>query len=81
MDAAAIGRVDLGPRAAQAVGAAMQRRMDAIAAAAVDELLASRSCRELREAADEAARLALDAPGRRRRASDEPPELVLPGPA
>lgn len=58
---AAIGRVDLTAAAATAVSAALQRRLDAIAAHAVDELLEP-LMPALREAADEAARLALDTP-------------------
>ena len=73
---AAIGRVDLRAAAAQAVGAAMQRRMDAIATAAVDELLAP-LMPDLREAADQAARLALDAPGDVG-GEDDPPEPYFP---
>jgi len=57
---AAIGRVDLTAAAATAVSAALQRRLDAIAAAAIDELLVP-LMPALREAADEAARQALDA--------------------
>lgn len=68
---AAVGRVDLKAAAAQAVGAAMQRRLDAIATAAVDELLEP-LMPELREAADEAARHALDAPPGA--GEDAPPE-------
>jgi len=48
------------PPAATAVSAALQRRLDAIAAAAIDELLVP-LMPALREAADEAARQALDA--------------------
>jgi Domain of unknown function (DUF4913) len=72
---AAIGRVDLTAAAAQAVGAAMQRRLDAIAAAAVDELLEP-LIPGLREAADAAARQALvDTPGA---GEDAPPEPYFP---
>ena len=74
---AAIGRVDLRAAAAQAVGAAMQRRLDAIAAAAVDELLEP-LMPELREAADEAARQALDAPPNAGADGDEQPEPYFP---
>lgn len=76
---AAIGRVDLRAAAAQAVGAAMQRRLDAIAAAAVDELLEP-LMPGLREAADEAARQALEAPATAggEGADEEPPEPYFP---
>jgi hypothetical protein len=74
---AAIGRVDLRAAAAQAVGAAMKRRMDAIAAAAVDELLEP-LMPELRVAADVAARQALDAPADLGGDEDEPPEPYFP---
>lgn len=73
---AAIGRVDLRAAAAQAVGAALQRRMDAIAAAAVDELLEP-LMPDLRQAADHAARLALDAPAAASD-DDEPSEPYFP---
>ena len=53
----------------------MQRRMDAIAAAAVDELLEP-LMPDLRDAADQAARLALDAPAEV--GGDEPPEPYFP---
>jgi hypothetical protein len=77
---AAIANVDLKAAAAQAVGAAMQRRMDAIAAAAVDELLAP-LMPELRKAADEAARQALDesdADAGEEGTVEEPPEPYFP---
>lgn len=75
---AAIGRVDLRAAAAQAVGTSMQRRLDTIAAAAIDELLEP-LMPELREAADDAARQALDAPPDAGAAGDdEPPKPYFP---
>lgn len=73
---AAIAGIDLKAAAAQAVGVAMQRRMEAIAAAAVDEVLEP-LLPQLREAADIAARQALDAPAVAG-ADDEPPEPYFP---
>jgi len=65
---AAVGRVDLKAAAAQAGATAMHRRLDAIAAAAVNEVLKP-VLPALREAADAAALKALDAPAA---AEDEP---------
>lgn len=73
---AAIAGIDLKVAAAQAVGVAMQRRMEAIGAAAVDDVLEP-LLPELREAADVAARQALDAPAAAG-GDDEPPEPYFP---
>jgi hypothetical protein len=74
---AAIGRVDLTAAAAAAVSAALQRRLDAIAARAVDELLEP-LMPELRQAADDAARQALDAPADAGTDGEEAPEPYFP---
>ncbi len=73
---AAITGLDVKAAVAQAVGVAMQRSMDAIAAAAVDEFLEP-LMPELREAADDAARQALDAPPDTG-ADENPPEPYFP---
>lgn len=74
---AAIGRVDLTAAAATAVSAALQRRLDAIAGHAVDELLEP-LMPELRQAADDAARQALDAPADAGADAEEPREPYFP---
>lgn len=74
--AAVVGAVDVDAAMKEAVAAAMRRRLDAIAAAAVDELLDDDALAQLRASADDAAQLALQDPA----AADgeQPLELYFP---
>ena len=74
---AAIAAVDVDVDASvqQAVRAAMARRLDAVAAAAVDEVLDEPTLAALRLAADDAARLALISPAPAAAEQDDPPPL------
>lgn len=72
----AIASLDLGASVQDAVRTAMRKRLDAVAAAAVDEVLDDPVLAQLREAADDAAREALHAPldGD----AGQPPQLYYP---
>ena len=74
----AIAAVDVDGSVRDAVQAAMRRRVDAVATAAVNELLTEPLLAELREAADEAARVALHAPPRGELEHAAEPELYYP---
>jgi len=70
--ATAIASLDLEATVQEAVLAAMRQRLQAVAAAAVNEVFDDPVIAQLREAADNAARRALHAP------VDEPPQLYYP---
>jgi len=72
---AAIAAIDVDASVQQAVHGAMARRLDAVAAAAVDEALDEPTLAVLRLAADEAARRALVSPPTAAPEENEPPEL------
>ncbi|MEJ7894180.1 MAG: DUF4913 domain-containing protein [Solirubrobacteraceae bacterium] len=76
--AAVIASVDLDASVQDAVQSAMRRRLDAVAATAVDEVLDEPTLAQLREAADDAARAALLAPAVPGAGVDDPPELYYP---
>ena len=78
--AAVVASVDLEAAIDTAVRAAMRGRLEAVARAAVDEVLDDATLSQLREAADDAARLALLAPAEPAavEAVEEPPELYYP---
>jgi Domain of unknown function (DUF4913) len=76
--AAVIASVDLDASVQDAVRSAMRRRLDAVAATAVDEVLDEPTLAQLREAADDAARAALLAPTAPDAGADQPPELYYP---
>lgn len=75
---AALAAVDIEASLRDAVRAAMRKRLDAVAAAAVDELLTEPLLAELRESADEAARDTLHAPAVDDAAPEPEPELYYP---
>ena len=78
--AAVVASVDLEASIDAAVRAAMRGRIEAVARAAVEEVLDEATLSQLREAADDAARLALLAPAEPTpvEPADEPPELYYP---
>lgn len=78
--AAVVASVDLEASIDAAVRTAMRGRIEAVARAAVDEVLDDATLSQLREAADDAARLALLAPAEPAAVDpvEEPPELYYP---
>ena len=78
--AAVVASVDLEASIDAAVRAAMRGRIEAVARAAVDEVLDEATLSQLREAADDAARLALLTPAEPAPVEpvEEPPELYYP---
>jgi hypothetical protein len=74
---AAIAGVDVDVALRDAVQGAWRRRLDAVAATAIDQLLDEATLAQLRTAADDAAHAALAAPAEALEA-DEPPELYYP---
>jgi len=76
---AAIASLDVEAVVQEAARAALRRRLEAVAATAVDNVLDDPVLAQLREAADAAARRALQEPAAADlEDADEPPELYLP---
>ena len=74
----ALACVDVDAALRDAVTSVLRRRLEAVAAQAVDTLLDDSALQQLRASADDAARVALHEPAAPAHAGDEPPELYFP---